>query len=72
MSTEHPEHLTDEDEAAKAKTHIGVPNIILKTVSPQLSMIAGVLREQILPSFNEVSCTSSGSQFLHYVYMVAP
>ena len=64
MSAEHPEHLTDEDEVVKPKTHVGVPNIILKTVSPQQSMIAGVLREQILPSFNEVSLMPSGSEAL--------
>ena len=55
MSTDHPEHSTDEDEAAKAKSQIGVPNIVLQTVSPQQSMIGAVLREQILPTFNEVN-----------------
>ena len=55
MSGEHPDHSTDEDEAAKAKPQVGVPNVILQTVNPQQSMIDAVLREQILPSFDEVN-----------------
>ena len=54
MSGEHPDHSTDEDEAAKAKNQIGVPNIVLQTMNPQQSMIEAVLNEQTLPSFDEV------------------
>ena len=51
--SEHPDQSTD-DEEAKAKSQIGVPNVVVQAVNAQQSMVDTVLMEQVLPSQNEV------------------
>eukprot|EP00794_Sanderia_malayensis_P018879 gene18879-20779_t len=52
-SVEHAEQSTDEEEG-KTKSQIGVPTIVLQTMQPQKSMLDAVLKEQVLPGFDEV------------------
>ena len=55
VSVEHADHLTDEEEATKTKTQIGVPNVILQCMNTKQSMHQAVFNENIFPSFNQVN-----------------